>query len=232
MQLSKRLSRVASFVTEGNRLADIGTDHGYIPIYLVKNGKVSYAYAMDINKGPLERAKEHILEEGLETKIETRLSNGLDKLYLDEADTVLIAGMGGALTIDILERGKEVLASVKELVLSPHSEWMEVRMYLCKQGYEIVKEDMLIDADKYYVIYKAINNTEFVQDYSSLEYKFGRHLLNEKNEVLKAYLEKEKDKINLIMENLKNNSSTKVDERMKELKEELEDVEKALLILN
>ncbi|MDE7059206.1 MAG: class I SAM-dependent methyltransferase, partial [Lachnospiraceae bacterium] len=102
MQLSKRMQRLASLVTEENRLADIGTDHGYIPIYLIQQKKIQSALAMDINSGPLSRAKEHIEASGLTTYIETRLSDGLCKLEADEADTVLIAGMGGMLMVSIL----------------------------------------------------------------------------------------------------------------------------------
>ncbi len=227
MQLSKRLERVASFVTEGNVLADIGTDHGYIPIYLVENGIIPSAYAMDINKGPLERADEHISKEGLGDRIETRLSNGLDKLNNDEADTVLIAGMGGGLIIDILKRGRNVLNTVKELVLSPHSEWKEVRIYLMNNGYEIIREEMLIDADKFYVIMKAVKGEAVSQN--NIELKYGKILLEKKDNVLKEYLQKEKDKFNLILTNLKENSSSKVNERINEIKKELADVEEALL---
>ena len=114
-------------VTEGSSLADVGTDHGYIPIALVQTGKVSRAIAMDINKGPLERAALHIREQHLEDRITTRLSDGMTALKEGEADTVLIAGMGGALTVHILEGGAHCLASVKELILQPQSEIWLVR---------------------------------------------------------------------------------------------------------
>lgn len=227
MQLSKRLRSVASFVTEGNRLADIGTDHGYIPIFLVKEGIIPYAYAMDINRGPLLRADEHIQAEGLESKIETRLSNGMDKLNENEADTVLIAGMGGTLIIDILERGKKVLNTVNELVLSPHSEWEEVRTYLLENSYEIIREEMLIDAGKYYIIIKAKKGSPV--EYNKVELKYGRLLLEEKNQIMKEYLLKEKDKYLLILDNLDKNISDKANERSVEILGELKCVEEALL---
>ena len=119
MELSKRLRMNASFVTPGNRLADVGTDHGYIPIALCLEGVIPSALAMDVNPGPLERAKEHIQQFDLETDIHTRLSDGVQALCPGEADSVLIAGMGGALTVKILEAGEKVLASVKELILQP-----------------------------------------------------------------------------------------------------------------
>lgn len=89
MQISKRLEAVAGMVTSGSFLADIGTDHGYIPIYLVEHKRIPKAIAMDVNRGPLEKAKEHILQAGLQDKIETRLSDGLEKLKPDEAESIL-----------------------------------------------------------------------------------------------------------------------------------------------
>ena len=98
MELSKRLHAVASLVTEGASVADIGTDHGYIPIYLIESGKCVHAFAMDVNQGPLLRAKEHIVEHGLEEQIETRLSDGVKHLKLD----VFRHGGGQSLYIHLL----------------------------------------------------------------------------------------------------------------------------------
>ncbi len=156
MKISDRLKEVAAFVTPGNRLCDVGTDHGYVPIYLVDKGIVPSALAMDIGEGPLESACNNIKAYGFEDKITTRLSDGLKLLKPNEADTVLIAGMGGALTRRILIDGEEVLKTVKELVLSPHSEIHLVREYLYTKGYNIIKEKMVYDKGKYYTIIKAI----------------------------------------------------------------------------
>ena len=122
MQLSNRMRKLASLVTKGNRLADVGTDHAYIPIALVREGRIPSALAMDVNQGPLSRAREHIRSSGLDTYIETRLSDGLEKLRSEEADTVLIAGMGGMLTVRILEGGFHCLDTVQELILQRSEE--------------------------------------------------------------------------------------------------------------
>ena len=113
MNLSKRLERLTDFVSEGNILADIGTDHAFVPIYLVSENKVPTAIAMDINEGPLEKANRNIRSKSLENKIKIRLSNGLDKLEAYEADTILIAGMGGELIVDILKRGDNLKYTTK-----------------------------------------------------------------------------------------------------------------------
>ena len=122
MELSKRLQAVADLVTAGCRVADVGTDHAYIPIALVQEGRIPGAVAMDVNTGPLERARLHVAENRLEEKIELRLSDGLAALSPGEADSVVIAGMGGGLVIRILTEGAQTVRGVKECILQPQSE--------------------------------------------------------------------------------------------------------------
>lgn len=155
MELSIRLKTVAQAVTKGNRVADVGTDHGYVPIYLVKNNLSPGGIAMDVNKGPLEKAQEHIREEKLGGKIAARLGNGLAPLEPEETDTVVIAGMGGDLICKILKAKPEFLTGGKEFVLQPQSEWFKVRQLLKEYHYQIEKEWFLKEEDKYYVIIKA-----------------------------------------------------------------------------
>ena len=114
MELSKRLKAVAGLVTEGASVADIGTDHGYVPIWLIQSGKASRVIAMDVNEGPLERARGHIRSKRLENVISTRKSDGLQALHVGEADTMIAAGMGGGLVIRILEDSPEITADLKE----------------------------------------------------------------------------------------------------------------------
>lgn len=186
MELSQRLYAVARLVTPGNRLADVGTDHGYIPIYLIKEKKIPYGIAMDINKGPLERAKEHIQAEGLQGQIETRLSDGLEKLTPGEAETAVIAGMGGALTIRILEKDRETAASLKELILQPQSELFAVRRFLAQAGFCIEEEDMVLEDGKYYPMMRAVpGNMELAGE---LEEYYGPVLLKKKHPCLRQYL--------------------------------------------
>ena len=113
MQLSKRLSAVAEFVTPGGCLVDVGTDHGYVPIALLEQQKISSAIAMDVNRGPLERAREHIAQYNMGDYIETRLSDGLHALRAGEGDSLLIAGMGGGLTVRILSEGEPLLSGFR-----------------------------------------------------------------------------------------------------------------------
>ena len=110
-ELSKRLQAVADLVTVRECVADIGTDHAYIPIYLTEHKKVKKAFAMDVNEGPLIRAEEHVREAGLKEQIKMRRSNGLEKLSPGEVEAVIIAGMGGGLVMRILTEGQAVASA-------------------------------------------------------------------------------------------------------------------------
>ena len=192
MQISERLNLVADFVPACQTAADIGTDHGYIPIELIKRKTVQYAYAMDINRGPLERAKEHIEVENMSDRIQIRQSDGLKELKPGEAQTIIIAGMGGALTVRILENGKETAEQAQTLVLSPHSEIELVRKYLIQNGYEIVREKMILDHEKYYTVMKAEkaeNPDEVRKQYQDeICYLYGKKLIEEADDTLYRYL--------------------------------------------
>lgn len=227
MELSKRLYAVAGLVTEGASVADIGTDHGYIPIFLARRNPGIRLIAMDVNRGPLEKAREHIQAEGLEHRIQLRLSDGLAALSPGEVHTVITAGMGGALMIRIMEDCPETAASVKEWILQPQSEIAKVRKYLETEGYTIVREDMVEEDGKYYPMMKVIHSRE-EKPYSSIELLYGRRLLNERHPVLYRYLRKEQTVRQCILEQLREAASPGAKERQKTILKELEEVRTAL----
>ena len=224
MELSKRLKAVAELVTPGMRLADVGTDHGYIPIYLTEAGVIPSAIAMDINKGPLERAKEHIREHGLEGKIQTRLSDGLKNLQMNEADCMIAAGMGGGLVIRILSEERDTAGSLKELILQPQSEIDSVRKYLTEEGYRIVAEDMVYEDGKYYPMMKAVPCMAGAGEipYSEEELEFGRVLLQQAHPVLGQFLEREMAIQNRILSALESQESVRAKKRMEEISYRIE----------
>ena len=224
MELSKRLKAVAELVTPGMRLADVGTDHGYIPIYLTEAGVIPSAIAMDINKGPLERAKEHIREHGLEGKIQTRLSDGLKNLQMNEADCMIAAGMGGGLVIRILSEERDTAGSFKELILQPQSEIDSVRKYLTEEGYRIVAEDMVYEDGKYYPMMKAVPCMAGAGEipYSEEELEFGRVLLQQAHPVLGQFLEREMEIQNRILSALESQESVRAKKRMEEISYRIE----------
>ena len=227
MQLSQRLSSVASMVTAGNCLADVGTDHGYVPIYLYERNIIPRAIAMDVNKGPLERAALHIAESGMKEAIETRLSAGLTALKPGEADSVVIAGMGGPLIIRILSAHPEVTESLKELILQPQSEISEVRIWLYEQGYEIVEEHMVFEDGKYYPMFMALKNPE-AEKLTDLEYKYGKISVLGEPEVLRAYLVREIANKQNILQKLNEETTEKSKGRAVEIKALLAELEEML----
>lgn len=219
MQLSRRMHLLASKVTEGNRLADVGTDHGYIPIALILEKKIPSAIAMDVNRGPLARAEEHIRIYGLDTYIETRLSDGLHMLKEGEADTILIAGMGGALTVRILDEGAHCLDTVKELILQPQSEIYLVRKWLCRHGFRIAEEDIVLDEGKYYPMMRAVHGQAELPDEPALFY--GDVRTQQSPNVLTSFIKNETEKTERIMKILMEKGQENT-VRMQELTEKKE----------
>lgn len=225
MKLSKRLEMVASFVPRGSRVADIGTDHGYVPIWLVEQGIAEYAIAMDVRKGPLERAKEHIARHKLESLIETRLGDGLFALRPGEADTVVIAGMGGELMLRILRDGSHVWDSVSRFVLSPQSELELFRRGLEAMGFAIEEEAMLREDGKYYTVMAAVRGVMHYGD--GFRYRYGDWLIRKKSPVLREYLERERQKLLRIQEGLAAQDSDSAKVRRKEVEAELRQIKEA-----
>ena len=192
-QLPKRLETIIERMPDSGCLADIGCDHAYVAIEAVRRGRAARALACDVRKGPLQQAAEHILCAGLAGKIETRLSDGLEKVAPGEADTVVVAGMGGPLMERILQ-GR--LGDFAHFVLSPQSEIPHFRRFLLAEGMQIDEETMLIDEGKYYVILNvsqradaASSDTMYVTEEDFL---YGGRLLRRLDPVLKSFLEKEK----------------------------------------
>lgn len=222
MKLSKRLQTIADFVKKNSVVADIGTDHAHIPIYLIENNIIDKAYACDINKGPLEKAKENIANFGVSENIVLRLSNGLDKMSNKEVDTIIIAGMGGELIIDILNRGKVFFDKKNTFILSPHTKVDEVRDYLIRNGFKIIKEDMCIDEGKFYTVME-VRYTENTVMNSEAELLYGKYLIENKHPVLLRFLKKEEEKYINILSNTGLN-----EDRKKELRHRLDIIKETM----
>ena len=223
IELSKRLQRVADSVTEGSRLADVGTDHGYIPIYLVGRGICPAALAGDINRGPLERAAAHVQAAGLKDKISLRLGSGLKAMDISEVDSIVMAGMGGELICQILRDSPEFMEAGKELILQPQSEIFKVRRLLHENGYRIEGEWNLLEEGKYYVIIKALPGRETYV--CAGDYEYGRMLIQEKDPLLADHLRKQLRKKKAIMERL---SETDHRDRILELRDQIREIERIL----
>lgn len=157
MSISYRLKQVAGKVTNGYRIADIGTDHGYVPVMLLREGIVPYAIAVDISKGSLQKARENAARSGLEDKMDCRLGDGLSCVKPGEADSIIICGMGGILMRRILEEGKETALSARELILSPHRNPELIVEFLQKNDFRIISDVIIEDKKKQYRIIKGLN---------------------------------------------------------------------------
>ena len=232
MHLSKRLQAVADMVPEKSRAADIGCDHAYVSLYLVQNHIAEKVIAMDVNKGPLQKAKENVEKYGCSDVIDLRLSDGAEKLEPGEADVLLIAGMGGGLVQKILSERMEVVKECKALILQPQSEIANVRKYVTEIGFQIVEEKILIDEGKFYMMFRAekeeIKETEAETikikrtELSETEYRYGRLLLERKDSCLHEFLNKEKKKYEQILEQLEKSDKDKNKVQFEKMKQEYE----------
>jgi len=151
LELTPRLQLLADWVRPGATLADIGTDHAYLPVWLSVHGRVSYAIASDLRKGPLERAKQTGATYGA-VNIEYRLGKGLEGIRPEEADTIVIAGMGGENIASILEKAPWTKDGGHTLLLSPHTKSEELRSYLSENGYAILREQLVLDRGTLYPV--------------------------------------------------------------------------------
>jgi len=214
--LSRRMQMLADMVTAGNCVADVGCDHAFLSIYLVQTGKCPKCLAMDVRKGPLSGAREHIAAYGLEEYIETRLSDGLFAYHTGEAQSLVCAGMGGRLMEKILRAGGEKSRSFSELILQPQSEIPEFRRFLGNAGFLITEEEAVYEDGKYYFAMKAVYmGQETVQD--ELYDLYGKQLLLRQHPVLKQYLLSRMRAVDEIIRQLQQKNTKKSEARQREL---------------
>lgn len=231
VELSKRMQAVADMVTVGNRVCDVGCDHGYVSIYLLQSGRAPSVLAMDINKGPLSKAREHVSRYQAEDYITLRLSDGLSAYRKGEADTLLCAGMGGRLLMNILAKEPDKTADFKELILQPQSEIRLFRKFLREKGYIFLKEDMILEEGKFYPMMK-VALPKYVKDCGAgktaesktdeileMEDLLGPLLLWQQHPVLLQFIKKE---ISVKQEILSRLEKQKVSERTANRKAELQ----------
>lgn len=238
VELSARLKALADMVTPGNRVCDVGCDHGFLSIYLVQKGISPGVIAMDVRSGPLSRCVEHVALYGLDEYIETRLSDGLTALKAKEADTMICAGMGGRLMQKILTEGRDIACGLKELILQPQSEVKAFREFLRSQGYQTVEENMIEEEGKYYPMMKVIpvKGRKAVSSADSLYDRYGRFLLTEQNMVLYDFLiyrsKMLKNIRNSILSEKREEKTSNTKERLAEIETELQDIERAFAFYN
>ena len=202
MKLDSRLMAIANLVRKDKIFADIGTDHAYLPVYLVEKGIVNKAIAADLRVGPLDNAKETVVSYDFTKQIELRLSDGLDNFKENEVEEIAVAGMGGLLISSFIERTQWLKNSDIHLILQPMTHIEELRKTLFDYGFIVDNEVVAEDGDKLYIIISAYYYGE-ATTYNVLDLILGRLPLN-RDDLSKKYLEKVYTKYNKKLIALKN----------------------------
>ncbi|MFD0586751.1 tRNA (adenine(22)-N(1))-methyltransferase [Paenibacillus sp. GCM10027627] len=253
IKLSKRLQRIADYVTPGSRVADIGSDHALLPVYLLQNGVSPSAIAGELNSGPYMAAKKQAADAGLTARLSVRQGNGLAVLGKDEADTITIAGMGGSLMSGILEAGFQdgKMEGVTELVLQPNVGEDEVRAWLLDKGWKLKAESILEEDGKIYEVLHArkengakeanasLYSAEFLGltswDQSMLHsvlLRMGPYLLRQPTEVLLKKWRLELQKLERITKQIGTSELPEAEEKRKQFQAEMKRIEEVLACLS
>ncbi|ALJ31802.1 tRNA (adenine(22)-N(1))-methyltransferase TrmK [Apilactobacillus kunkeei] len=227
-KLSQRLKVVADFVPQNSRVADIGSDHAYLPVYLMKQKQIEFGIASEVAKGPLDNAIQEIKAEGLSDRIDTRLADGLLSVQPeDKIDCVTIAGMGGTLIKNILENGKSHLSGDELLILQPNVGEDRLRTWLINNQYEISDETILREDGHTYEIIVAKKTDEPVK-YTEQEIKFGPFLLKQHSDVFVEKWENEIERIEMVIDQMNLAKHDKPVDKINSMKKEIEEIKEVL----
>lgn len=235
LKLSKRLEAVASFIPKGSVLADIGSDHAYLPCYAYLQGMIEKGVAGEVVEGPFQSAVQQVRKTELDHAIEVRKGDGLEVISPNEVTCITIAGMGGTLIQSILEKGKDKLAGVQTLILQPNIGAKKIRKWLLDNGWELVAEQILLDDGRIYEILVA-NRGESEKPYlhnKDASLLVGPFLVKEKNDVFIQKWTHELAHWKKIVAQLEVAAKTEANEtKMKELREKIRLVEEVIGVEN
>lgn len=228
MELKGRLRAIADMVDPCDTVCDVGTDHAYVPIYLVQKGICKRAIATDLRKGPLDKAEQNIERYDLKSSIQTRLGDGLNAIKPGEADTIVAAGMGGQLITQILSDCFETASRTGNLILQPMNAPEALRKWLYENGFSICDESLVKDGRKIYCIIAA-KWTGKKYEKPALEYYINEALVKKKDALIKEYLDNWIKKLTKEINGLVLSSSHNNDFIYKtELKNKMEQLRKSL----
>lgn len=228
-QLSMRLTRVASHVPTGATVADIGSDHAYLPCYLVSQGLAERAVAGEVVKGPYESAKKQVKQEQLEDKIEVRLASGLEAIHPEDGITAItIAGMGGPLIVSILDQGLEKLAGVSRLILQPNVHAKAIREWAQTHQWAIVGEEIIKENNKIYEILVLERSSQPVA-YTPAQLLMGPVLMNQQTEAFQEKWQRESAQWTNIIASIESTEQTlEIVDKKNELVQKIKLVEEVL----
>jgi tRNA (adenine22-N1)-methyltransferase len=231
MKLTPRLQTIANHIPQNTICGDIGTDHAYIPIYIVENKISKKVIATDINKGPLAIANKQIKLAGLEKQIETRLGNGLQPIEPYEVETIVIAGMGGLLIKDILDTTKHITNSIKTFILQPMIAQRELREYLIYNNFKIINEDLAQENQRIYEIIIATKGKQNIEIEKDIYLDIGKPLIENKHPLLSSLINFKRNELLKIIHQCEGKNSANAEDRIRECINKLNDlkeVEKCL----
>ena len=217
MKLSSRLQAIADFVPQNSIVGDIGTDHGYIPAYLIEKGISKKVIAVDTSQNSLEKAIDFIKLRNLDKYIDIRLGDGLEVIKPFEIDTVIIAGMGGLLIRDILDKDWDKRDSITHFILQPNIASEALRKYLYDNNFEIIDEKLVMEDRKFYEIIYAKKGKDHIED--KIYYEIGEKLIVNGDPLLKDFINHKIKTINSILEELEYKTTEKSKSRYDDLME-------------
>lgn len=217
LELSPRLKIIADSIRGYESVADIGSDHAYLPIYLIKNEHIRNAIATDINAGPVEISKKRIKRHRVEAGVSVRKGNGLEVIKPGETEVIVIAGMGGMLIRDILEKDEEIALSARLLILQPMKDSDKVRRWLLEHGFGITDEELVKDQDKIYEVIWAEPADRKIEAKGQM--LVGNIIIEKKHPLAVEYINKKISELEKIMVNLTGMETENCRERTEECKE-------------
>lgn len=212
-----RLEAIKSMVSKCKTAADIGTDHGFVAEMLLRDNTAKKVIASDLNKGPLNRAIEYLSSRNLDEQCDFRLGSGLTVLDEKEADSIIIAGMGGDLIADILNTSKNISSSANELILQPMTAIDKLRKYLYQNNFVIVDENIVKEYHHFYFIIKAVPGNYEIED--EIYYEISKHLLEKKDKIMIEYIDKVINTNDIIIHNLEKQMNDNYKEKIENLKD-------------
>ncbi len=226
MRLSDRLQTIANFIPKNTIVGDIGTDHGYIPIYLIENEISKKVIATDISKNSLDKIINCVKGTKYEKDIDMRLGDGLDPIKPFEVDTVVIAGMGGLLIRDILDKDKDKRDSITNFILQPNIATEELRKYLYENNFEIVDEKLVKEDGKFYEVIWAKKGKAYVDQ--DIYYEIGEKLLANRDPLLEEFLNNRIQMNEEILKELEGKETQRTMDRYRELTENIRELKVVL----
>lgn len=229
MKISNRLLAIIDFVPKNSIVVDIGTDHGYIPVYLIKNNISKKVIATDISEESLIKGKEYIEEQSLEDDIDTRVGDGFQVLKPFEADTAIIAGMGGLLIADIIDNRKDISRTITNFILQPMVASNKLRKYLYNNSYKIINEKLVKEGENFYEIIYAKQGKEYVE--KDIYFEIGKKLIENKDPLLEEFINYKIKLTKDILNKIDNTTSLKSIERRKALTNEIKEYQEVLMIV-